>query len=104
MKFVTMDPEVAAKAIEGIDDELSPALKKEEAFKRQFSKCRRCGGDMVDHWVSHEFAYAGNSIIPRTALECTNCKMVYDPHSDLVLETPTGEFSPFVVSPIVGLE
>jgi len=85
MVYVEMDPELAAKAIEGYQNELEPELRTLEAFYRQF-RCKRCGGYCQKEQVPGHVFGDPNTLCPRAVLRCTRCRFLFDPHSGLVLE------------------
>jgi hypothetical protein len=85
MHFIPMDPELARKAIEGYQDELTAEAEKLDAFYRQFV-CPNCGGKCRrEISVSHAFADE-DTIVPRSILRCVQCSCLFDPHSGLILE------------------
>jgi len=82
-----MDPELAAKAIEGYEDALAPEKTALDAFYRQF-RCKRCGGTCRKETVrGHVFAEGTGTLNPRAALRCLTCSCLFDPHSGLLIET-----------------
>lgn len=82
-----MDPALAAKLIEGYENELEPALKAQDAFYRQHN-CPRCGGNTQKHFLSVQHAFPGiaGEILPRSGLKCLLCECVFDPHSGMIVE------------------
>ncbi len=85
MHYKPMDPVLALKAIEGFTNELEPQRLKLEAFYRN-CRCPRCRGECKREAVAgHAFADP-ETLVPRSCLRCLNCKVLFDPHSDLILE------------------
>jgi len=86
MPFIEMDPDIALKAIEGFEDELTAASEKLNAFYRQFS-CKRCGSRALNKEINlgHTFADE-NEVVPRSLLRCSVCNFLFDPHTGIVLE------------------
>ena len=85
MRFIEMDPELAAKLIEGYTNELEPQRKALEVFYRQF-RCKQCGGAcQKEHVKGHVFGDI-DSLVPRSCLRCVTCNCLFDPHSGLLLE------------------
>jgi len=89
--YQELDPEVAAKAIEGYEDVLSGEATKLEAFYRQ-QRCPRCGGACEKYFISVEHAFGENSDtpLPRSGLRCSQCEFAFDPHSGLAVELGKG--------------
>jgi hypothetical protein len=86
MAFVTMDPELARKAIEGIENVLEPERLKFEAFYRQF-KCERCGGEYHKEFSRrHAFPEGGENLIARALLRCSAGRALFDPFSGMYVE------------------
>jgi rubredoxin len=87
MGIIELDPILAQKAIEGYVDELTPAAHALDVFYRQF-RCPNCKERCQKETVSgHAFSEEG-SIVPRSCLRCQACKLLFDPHSGLILEGP----------------
>lgn len=88
--YQELDPEVAAKAIEGYDDVLTDEATKLEAFYAQH-RCPRCGGACAKHFISVEHAFSPNSDtpLPRSGLRCMRCDFTFDPHSGLAVSLGT---------------
>jgi hypothetical protein len=83
--FKELDPVLAAKTIEGYTNELAPEAKTLDAFYRQF-RCQHCGGACQKETVpTHAFSDP-DTLVPRSCLRCTVCKILFDPHSGLLLE------------------
>lgn len=80
-----MDPELAAKLVEGYTNELEPQRKALEAFYRN-CRCPKCRGECQRESVAgHTFADP-DVLVPRSCLRCRTCDCLFDPHSNLVLE------------------
>jgi uncharacterized protein with PIN domain len=87
MHYKEMDPALALKAIEGFENVLEPEAKAQEAFYRQF-RCKRCGGQCRKEMVRGHVFSDPQTMVPRSCLRCPSCDILYDPHSDLVVEGP----------------
>lgn len=85
MHFKPMAPERLAQLLEGYRNELEPERKKLDAFYRQ-CVCPKCKSACRKETVpSHAFADP-DSLVPRSCLRCLHCELLFDPHSDLILE------------------
>lgn len=91
--FKEMDPMLAAKAIEGYVNELTPQAKALEAFYRQF-RCTRCGAACNKETVKGHVFSDADTLVPRSCLRCTSCKCLFDPHAGLLLELGTSARDP----------
>jgi hypothetical protein len=84
--FVEMDPELARKAVEGYTNELAPERAKLDAFYRQFD-CPQCKGTALHQEYVPKHAFGDPDIIvPRALLRCEFCRVLFDPHSGLIVE------------------
>lgn len=100
MPFIEMDPKLAFKAIEGYQNELGPEKRKLDAFYRQFV-CKRCGGAVQKETASWRHAFGDPEILtPRAVLRCTQCRMLFCPHTGIILEN--GNPDAVLNVPIVG--
>lgn len=85
-----LDPELAAKAIQGYRDAITPAARADEAFYRQFS-CPECGGDMIKEYLGGPRArgvtWVEGSNTPQALLRCAACKLLMNPRSGMIVET-----------------
>ncbi len=80
-----MDPELAAKLVEGYQNELEPQRRTLDAFYRN-TRCPKCNGQCRKEAVAgHAFADP-NTLVPRACLRCMTCECLFDPHSNIVLE------------------
>jgi len=106
--FRELDPKLCLKAIEGYEDEISPAHAAQEAFYRQIA-CPMCGGDSF----SREFlsingggrgtTWVQGSSVPRPLMRCADCNTLFNPHSMMIVEQgPQVHIIPDVDDP--GLE
>lgn len=86
----TLDPVVAHLAIEGYQDEISPAQKADDAFYRQFV-CPSC----TSNGLTKEFAtrggtasstWADGEATPQALLRCQSCRCLFNPRTGLVIE------------------
>jgi len=82
--FKEMDPALAAKLIEGFDNELDGEQKKLDAFYRQF-RCPKCKGNMAKHFISVQHAFPDGALVPHSGLKCLSCDLVLDPHTGIVV-------------------
>ena len=85
MKFIPLDAELARKAIEGYQNELAPELLALDAFYRQF-RCKRCKSPCNKEQVAGHVFSDPNTLVPRSCLRCSVCRMLFDPHSNIILE------------------
>jgi hypothetical protein len=85
MVFKELDPVLALKIVEGYINELEPANKALDAFYRQF-KCKRCGGPCRKEFVPGHMYADPDSLVARACLRCPNCKLLFDPHSGILVE------------------
>lgn len=85
MTFQTLPPGLAARLIEGVEDELTPLV---EARKHFFetTPCGRCGSAMEPTTFGPR-AFTPDSPLPRTVARCIDCGFIVDPHTNLVLDT-----------------
>jgi hypothetical protein len=84
--FVEMDPEVAARAIEGYDDVLSTEVRKQDAFHRQFSCANGCGQLQKEYDAKTCFPEGGEDLLARALLRCPICGYLIDPETRIILE------------------
>lgn len=78
-----MDPEVAAKLIEGHKDTLSEKVQAEQKFYESLS-CPRCGGSVareMDIVVDEE-----ERVSTRYMARCRECKCLFNPDLGLIVE------------------
>lgn len=80
-----MDPTLAAKLVEGYQNELEPQRKALEALYRN-CRCPKCKGACRKEFVSGHVFADPSILVPRSCLRCLTCDLLFDPHSDLVLE------------------
>lgn len=86
MPFKELDAEIAWKAIEGYDNELTPQQRALDAFYRQF-RCKRCGSTCRKELASAQHAFADpDTLVPRSVLRCNSCECLFDPHTGMMLE------------------
>jgi ssDNA-binding Zn-finger/Zn-ribbon topoisomerase 1 len=98
--YKEMDPALARRMIEGYQDELTPELKAQEAFYRQFT-CPRCNYTLKKEFDART-AFTGGAIIPKALLRCPNCNYLIDPHTRLVVEFGDASKVPLDPIPIIG--
>ncbi len=82
---VELDPELAWKAIEGYSNELAPEQRALAALYRN-TPCPGCGGACATEQGGARHAFGGGSLVPRSLLRCGTCRLLFDPHSGVVLE------------------
>jgi hypothetical protein len=98
--YKEMDPELARRLIEGYQDELTPALKAQDAFYRQFN-CPRCKGSLQKE-IDSRVAFTGDGLIPKALLRCATCRYLIDPHTGLVVEFGDASKIPYEAIPTIG--
>ena len=86
--FEELDAEIAAKAIEGYENELSAETQKLDAFYRQFD-CPRCGGGCQRETLPGHAFNDPDTLVPRSVLRCRSCSCLFDPHTGLLLDRGT---------------
>lgn len=85
MTFRPLDPVLAAKMVEGYQNELEPQRRALEAFYRQ-SRCPKCKGQCKKEAVAGHAFGDPDTLVPRSCLRCLTCDLLFDPHSNLVVE------------------
>jgi len=102
--YEELDPELAWKAVEGFTNELSPAVKTQEAFYRQF-QCPRCRGGLQKE-IDPRHAYSDpDSIVARALLRCSDCGFLQDPHTGIIVEQGNpAKAPPKECVPIIGVK
>lgn len=85
MLFKPMNAALAAKLVEGYQNELEPQRKSLEAFYRN-CRCPKCKGACRKEAVNGHVFADPNTLVPRSCLRCLTCDLLFDPHSSLVLE------------------
>lgn len=92
-----LSPEIARKAIQGYKDEISPAAVADDAFYRQF-RCPSCRADMTREFLGGSHAvgvtWVDGCATPQALLRCTECKLLMNPRSGLIIEQ--GNFIPTI--------
>jgi hypothetical protein len=96
--FKELDPELHLKLIEGYTDELSPEAKSLELFYRLHSRCKRCG-ELMQKEFDGRTAWESDDAMPHALLRCTNCGMLLEPFTGLVLDTGSPAKIPTSISP-----
>lgn len=86
MRVHEMDPALIWKLIEGFQNELEPEVRKLDAFYRQFH-CPRCGGACRKETDPRHAFSDPETLVARSLLRCTLCTCLFDPHTNIVLET-----------------
>lgn len=88
LHYTELDPEIAKRATEGYDDELTGEQKKLEALYRQHSECPRgCSGTMQKHAAHPNFAFGSKDwLVPRCLLKCSHCGCVLNPFDGMIVE------------------
>lgn len=85
MKFKALPPGVAQRIVQDYEDALTP-LAEEVDWQAQRTPCPRCEGPMQATLYGPR-AFVTGELLPRTSLLCADCGCVYDPRSDLILDT-----------------
>ena len=98
--FQEMDPELAWRAIEGYQDELSPERAEQKKFYRGFS-CPRCQCSLNEE-IDAKTAFTGDGLIPKSLLCCANCGYRIEPHSNLIVNYGNAAKTPISLIPIIG--
>lgn len=81
----TLNPDEAQAILEGYPNELEGQAIALDAFYRQ-RRCPRCTGECRKETIlGHAFSDK-DLLVPRSCLRCLGCHLLFDPHSDLVLE------------------
>lgn len=88
LKFQTLDPEVARKAIEGIPDVLSPESAQAAAIYRAHLHCPNgCGPTMEKSFGGTSFAFSDDRWhIPRCLMRCHVCGCTINPFDGMRVE------------------
>lgn len=81
--FKPMSPERILKALEGYQDEITPAIKAQEAYVRQFS-CPRCQVPM-DKDYSLPNRWRDGDILPKFLVRCAECSYTLEPDTGIVV-------------------
>jgi len=98
--FQEMDPELALRAIEGYQDELSPERAKQVEFYRGFS-CPRCQCSLNEE-IDAKTTFSGDGLIPKALLRCSNCSYAIEPHTNLIVSYGNAAKTPVEIIPIIG--
>jgi phage FluMu protein Com len=84
-----LNPELARIAIQGYEDEITPAAKADESFYRQF-RCPRCKSEMSKEFLGGArgvgVTWVDGSLTPRALLRCNSCKLLLNPHTAMIVE------------------
>jgi hypothetical protein len=88
-----LSPEQIAKAVEGYDDELSAVAKADEAFYQLHSRCKRCQTQMVKQFDGR-ICFSPDHPLPKALLHCTKCGFLYNPWSDIVVNSGSAAHIP----------
>ncbi len=91
--FKELDPEVIRKALEGEADILTPALKKEEAFFRNYP-CPRCDSASHETFVNARTPFTAGALLSNKLLRCLECRTEFDPGTGLITRVTTESDSP----------
>ncbi len=85
MGFKVLPPGLARLLVQGEADELTPLVEKRSTAIRR-TPCLRCGGAMQPHLHAQD-AYAPDDPLPRQHARCVDCGLIWDPKTNLVLDT-----------------
>lgn len=98
--FKEMDPELARLAIEGFPDELTPELREQDKFYRQFS-CPRCKCALSKEFDPRT-AFSGDSLNAKPVLRCSSCSYRIEPHTGLIVTFGDASKTPVEFLPLIG--
>lgn len=99
MPITEMDPELILRAIEGYEDELTPARKVREALYRQF-RCPRCKCALEQEFDPRT-CISEDEILPKALLRCRNCNYCIDPHTHMIVNFGNAAKIPVETSPLI---
>lgn len=93
--FKELSQEEIQALLEGHQDVLSAAMKKEEALFRH-SPCPTCGSYGHEAFVNPRQPFIQGELLPNKILRCFKCQTEFDPHSGFVFKVlPPDETDPF---------
>lgn len=98
-QFRVLPPGLAQRLIRGIENELAPLAASRMAVIKE-KPCPRCQSPLHP-FLNAKHAFSSDDPLPRQHGRCTECGLVWDPKTDLILEVgdPSRVRSPV---PIVG--
>ncbi len=85
MSFKTLPQELVLYLIKDEKDALTP-LVEERASVISNTPCMRCGAAMQPHLHAPD-AFSSDDPLPRQHARCVECGLIWDPKTDLVLDT-----------------
>lgn len=86
--FKEMDPEVVQKLLEGHENVIEPEISKEKAFLDSVP-CPMCHEFHCEPRVNSKRPFVKGQSLSNKLLLCLNCSTEFDPHSRIILKTPT---------------
>lgn len=99
MPFQEMDPELVLRAIEGYQDELTPAAEAQSERLQKF-RCPRCRGGLHKEFDIRT-CFKPTEMLPQPLLRCRNCGYLIDPETRLVVEFGNASKIPVKSSPLI---
>jgi hypothetical protein len=99
MLYRPLPPGLARRLLEGHENELTPLA--EERLRRIKTKpCPRCQSAMHPY-INAQYAFSAHDPLPRTLARCTECRLEWDPLTDLIVANgrPQDIEDPFVIKP-----
>jgi len=85
MRFKPMDPEKLAGALEGQEDILSGLVAADEAIYSE-ARCPWCRGSVCAKEFDPRLYLANNRPIPKYHMRCQDCRCLFSPFTQMVLE------------------
>ena len=98
--FQELDPELARRAIEGYQDELTGAATAQRGFYSSFS-CPRCKCSL-DERIDPRTAFTGDALLAKSLLVCGACRYSIDPHTNVIMSFGDASKTPVASIPIIG--
>jgi len=98
--FEEMDPELARRAIEGYQDELTGAADAQNSLYSHFT-CPRCKCPL-DREIHLPTAFTGDGLVAKNILRCGGCQYAIDPHTNMVISFGDASKTPVEALPIIG--
>ena len=98
--FKEMDLELARRAIEGYQDELTKAADEQRQLYAHFS-CPRCKCELTEE-IDSRTAFTGSGLVAKGILRCNNCSFSIDPYTNVITAFGDASKTPVTVLPIIG--
>ncbi len=101
--FITISPEVAQKAIEGVPDLLAGEQRKATSVYSQHRHCKNgCGPTMEQCYGGSSFAFSdADWLIPRALLRCHACGFTMNPFDGMIVNTGDPNIAKYGDIPII---